>query len=154
MELKTIGSSMTIGEFNAYVSLLRGNIYFTEQVSMNETNVVGKYAVYGFNFNNATIVDNGILITDETKSAENSIEIFPIFTHSSYHLTFTLMTIDDYNLFLEDSSNHIETQTFEIVLSNDENSKVLDLSEYENNTVLLFNVMVKVLHDIPKIVEV
>ena len=154
MDLKTIGSSMTVGEFNAYVSLLRGNIYFAEQISMNPSNVIGKYAVYGFNFNDATIVDKGILITDETKSAENSIEIFPIFTHSSYHLTFTLMSIEDYNLFVEDSNDYIETETFEIVLSNDENSRVLDFSEYENNMVLLFDVGVKILHDIPKIVEV
>lgn len=155
MDLKTLGDEVKIGEFNAYVSLIRNHIILTESVSINERDILGKYATYSFSFNDATIIDKGILITNETKTAHNLVELVsPIFEHSNYHLTFKLMNITEYNLSLDCAEDYIVTSEFEVVLNKDNNLVELDLGEYDNSMVLLFDVAVKITHDVPKVIEV
>lgn len=155
MDYKRIGDGLSIGEYNAYVSLIRNNMILSENFLIDKSIIIGKYGIYSFNFDDATIIEKGILITDETKSADNIIELIePSFKHSTYHMKFQLMRITDYNLFVDNAGGYIETDTLEVELSADDDMVELDLSEYENNMILMFNVNVKITHDIPTISEV
>lgn len=154
MDLKEIGDTLSLGEFNAYVSMLRGHISLSENINISGTSVKGQYATYVFNFNNSTIVDKGLLMTPETKNAENTVVLeAPVFSHSNYYLKFQLMSISDYNLFVEDSSSYIQNEDLEIVLNATDNSVELDLSDYDEDFVLLLDIQVRIIHEIPNIAE-
>ena len=82
------------------------------------------------------MIDNGILITDETLAATNTVKLDnPIFTHSTYVLNFKVMNISDYNLYIEDRQNYISYEEFNIELSVENDTEVLDLSGFEEGMV-------------------
>ena len=148
MEYKTLGSSLSLADYNAYVSLLKYNTSLAETFEINSSTVKGVYADYEFNFENATIVNDGLLVTDESKASTNTIELKnPIFKNSNYILSFKVMSIEDYNLCNEGTDN-ISYTDFQVVLTNDEKVAALDLSGYENGLVILFNVEVLIKHNI------
>ena len=148
MEYKTLGSILTTEDYNAYVSLLKYNTTLSERFTISNSLVNGVYADYEFGFENATIIDNGLLITNESKSSVNTIGLVnPIFKNSDYILTFKIMSIDDYNVFNETTYN-IHYTNMELTLTNDDNIVELDLTSYENNLVILFDVEVLIKHNV------
>ena len=84
---KQISENLTTKEFNGIVSLLRNNVNFNENIRIRNSTVVGEFGSYQFNFNDATIVDSGVLITNETLSTIGTVKLVnPVFPHSNYFI--------------------------------------------------------------------
>lgn len=148
MDYKRLGDTLTTADYNAYVSLLKYNTSLSENFTIDNPTIKGIYADYEFNFENATIVDNGLLVTNETKSATNSVKLKnPIFKNSNYNLKFKVMSITDYNM-LNEGTDNITYTDFEIILKNSNNTVNLDLSSYDNGLVILFDVEVNIKHNV------
>ena len=104
---KDIGDSLTISEFNGIISILRNNIKFNENIKINTSTVKGDFGSYTFNFNEATIVDDGVLITNETLSSIGTVKLInPTFPNSRYYLDLKVYSIDNINI---DDNNYLES---------------------------------------------
>ena len=68
----SVGDSLTTAEFNSIVSLLRHNVVNVDGIRINDS-VNGVYGVYEFDISDTTILDNGIVVSDETITAEPKV---------------------------------------------------------------------------------
>lgn len=110
MPYKNIGDNLTVREFNGIVSLIRDNILFHEDIMINTSNVTGAYGNYVFNFREATILDNGILITNETLSTIGTVKLTnPVFPNSNYYLDLKVYSSEDIGISGLDTDNVIVT---------------------------------------------
>ena len=151
MNYKTIGEEITEAEFNAYVCLLRQHGGINENLVIEAAVMENEYGTFNFNFDGATLVDNGILITEETKENPPNILLEnALFENSSYTLMFKVMSIEDYNLYEDTRQNFISYETFSLEL---EEGAAIDLpvSELEEGKVILFDVLFSIKHDKPVI---
>ena len=81
---KQINDALNMQEFNALVYRLKQNYPFQEEIQIKNSTVHGKYADYLFNLESTTIVDNGILITNETLTNIGTITLInPRFRNST-----------------------------------------------------------------------
>jgi len=118
MEFKDIGDNLTLSEYNAIVSLLRNNCPFSEQIKINNKKVTGEYGEYVFDLESTTILDTGILVSNETMSSIGTVKLEnPVFPHSEYIIKFNVYSIEDYNVFDGDTDGIIVTP-LEITLEN------------------------------------
>ena len=72
-DFKKIGDNLTNADYNGIISLLRQFITHSETILIRDT-VNGEYGTYNFNLGNSTIIDAGIVISDETSF--NGISVF------------------------------------------------------------------------------
>lgn len=91
---KNIGSRLTDNEFNGIVHLLKKNTVLYDEISLENNNLVGKYANYNFSFNMATILDSGILIKNNSSNL-GTIELNnKSFADATYTLKLTVFFKD------------------------------------------------------------
>lgn len=153
MGFKNVGSILSTNEFNDYVTLMRYNFILTENININKSLIEGEYANYQFDLSDATIVDNGVLINDITLATEIKVSLVnPTFSHSNYNLKFRVMSIEDYNIYNENRQSMISYETYEVTLNQNDDEVILDLSEFDNNQILLFTVDVEIKHNIPRVI--
>ena len=120
IDFKTIGDELTTDELNGIISLLRNNKILSENITIQNGDVTGEYGEYTFDLQSTTIVDNGVLITDETLENLGTVTLTnPVFNNATYTLYLTVFTMEDVNIMADETLSDIETTTLEIELVKD-----------------------------------
>ena len=150
VNFKAIGSTLTAAELNAYASLLQHNKTLTDQFKLKNGVINGVYGNYEFDLSNASIVDNGILITDETLSNNITVKLSNATQYATYTLHFTVVRYGDVNI-LEEPTENIESFDLSVDLIADTivNIPLDSLQEYD---VILFNSNITIQHNKPEII--
>lgn len=148
MEYKTIGDSLTEEEFNAFVCLIRQNNTITKTFTITESIVKEDYFKLTFDFTDATILDNGVLITDKTKDNPPHVKMENItFIHSNHKLNLKVCDRENYDLYNRNKTFSYETLS--IPLEVDENT-TFPITEMDNGLIILFDeANVLITHDKP-----
>ena len=151
LDFYTISDKLTIEDFNAFVQILKNKITITDTIRVTDGTVTGEYGEYKFNLADVTIVDNGILITEETLSANPTVKLtHPIFRNSTYTLKLDVFSVSDVNVMEDYNTDNITHDTLEIVL--EENTDVeIPLGSLEFNKIVSFNAVIDITHDQPVI---
>ena len=144
----TVGDSLTTNQFNSIVSLLRHNIIHDDNIRINDS-VTGKYGTYEFDITETTILDNGIVITDETILAEPKVKLTsPTFINSTYTLKLSVLHYTDVNILDDDTEDYKVIETLEIELT--PNTWVdIPVATLEDGYIILFDSNVEIKHDKP-----
>ena len=146
-----IGDKLTTSEFNAFIQVLKSRLNMTDTIRATDGTVNGEYGEYKFNLSDVTIVDNGILITEETLSANPTVKLtHPIFRNSTYTLKLDVFSVSDVNIMNDYNTDNITHDTLEIILR--ENTDVaIPLGSLEFNKIVSFNAVIDIVHDQPVI---
>ena len=147
---KDIGDTLTTAELNAYASLLAHNKILIDSFRLKNGTIAGNYGEYTFDLSNASIVDNGILITDETLSNDITVKLSNPTQYATYTLHFTVVRYGDVNI-LDETTDNIETfdLTLDLIDGETVNIPLDTLQEYD---VILFNSNITIKHDKPEII--
>lgn len=147
---KKIGDTLTDSELNAYASLIAHNKVLKDSFKLKNGKIIGEYGEYTFDLTNASIVDNGILITDETLSNNITVKLSNATQYATYTLHFTVIRYGDVNI-LDEPTENIESFDLSVDLITDTTVNIpLDtLQEYD---VILFNSNITIKHDKPEII--
>ena len=147
---KKIGDTLTDSELNAYASLIAHNKVLKDSFKLKNGVITGVYGNYEFDLTNASIVDNGILITDETLSNNITVKLTNPTQYATYTLHFTVIRYGDVNI-LDETTENIETfdLTVDLITDTTINIPLTDLQEYD---VILFNSNITIKHDKPEII--
>ena len=117
---KSIGDNLTTAEFNAIVQLLRNNHILTDPLHIKNGTLNGEYGEYTFDIDSTTIVDNGILITNETLTNLGTVTLTsPSFNNATYTLYLTVYSYDDVNIMADETTTDPTITTLEIELIKD-----------------------------------
>ena len=117
---KSIGDNLTTAEFNAIVQLLRNNHHLTENLHIKNGTLNGEYGDYTFDIDSTTIVDNGILVTNETLTNLGTVTLTePSFNNATYTLYLTVYSYDDVNIMTDETTTDPTITTLEIELIKD-----------------------------------
>ena len=142
---KNIEDNLNVSDFNAIVSLLRDNVLFNENIQINTSTVTGRYGDYVFNFNEATVLDNGILITNETLSNVGTVKLInPIFPNSNYFIDLKIISTEDVGVSGLDSDDVIVTE-LTIPLKKDEEVNI-PFETLDMNNIVSFNANIRINH--------
>ena len=142
---KNIEDNLNVSDFNAIVSLLRDNVLFNENIQITNSTVTGKYGDYVFNFNEATVLDNGILITNETLSNVGTVKLInPIFPNSNYFIDLKIISTEDVGVSGLDSDDVIVTE-LTIPLKKDEEVNI-PFETLDMNNIVSFNANIRINH--------
>lgn len=147
---KNVGDSLTTEEFNGLVQVLKHGVPFKEEIKIDKSNIQGLYGEYIFNLNSSTVVDDGILITNETLESLGTVLLDnPIFKDSQYVLKLNVYHISDININNENTSN-IEVTPLEITL-NKYVAVEIPFSTFEKDYIVGFDATVEITHNKPVI---
>lgn len=156
MNYKTIGDTLTIQEFNAIVYLFLKNVSLKEDIQIKSTDsdssvIHGEYADYVFEIEYGNIVEDGILLSENT--LQNGTNWLGIDNISRPRATYTL-----YYKIMHTSYNLIGGETTEITEHSIEftnsGTSEFDFTDCEPNDILLFDVKVEIKYDKPIIEDV
>ena len=146
-----IDDSLTTNQFNAYVSLLRHNTIHNDSIRIAD-NVNGAYGNYEFDLDGCTILDNGIVITDETITAQPQVRLTGnVFHYSTYTLKLSILHYTGVNILNDITpSDFIVVDTLEIELI--PNTWIpIPISNIENGYIIDFDTTVEIAHNKPVI---
>lgn len=145
-----LGDQLTLNQFNAYVSLLRQNVRHNENIRITD-NIQGTYGTYEFDIEDTTILDTGIVITDETITAEPKVKLSnPVFNSSKYILQLSILHYDNVNVITNPTDNNIIVDTLEIELYPNEWVNI-PVTELEKDYLISFNTIIQIDHTTPVI---
>ena len=115
-----IEDSLTTAQFNAFISLLRQNIKHNDNIRLSDS-VTGLYGNYEFDLTDTTVLDNGIVVTDETITAEPKVRLTDkVFNGSKYILQLSVLHYTGVNILDDTTEDFKVVDTLEITLENDE----------------------------------
>ena len=147
----TFGDVLSNEDYNAIVQLLRVNNSFNENIQIKNSTVLGKYGTYVFNLKSTTIVDNGVLITNETLSSIGTVKLInPTFKNSNYCLKLTVYSLSDVNVCNESSNDNITETELLVYLDNDSEVNI-PFNTLDLNCIVGFNAIIDITHDLPVI---
>ena len=142
---KDIGDNLTVNEFNGVISLLRDNINFEENLTINNSTVKGQYAEYVFDFQEATVLDNGILITNETLSNIGTVKLTKaVFPHSNYFIDLKVYSSTDVGISDMDHTDYIVTELSIPLRHNAEVNIPFETLEMDN--IISFDAKIRINH--------
>lgn len=147
MDFKSLGDQLGTDDFNAIVSLYRHFIEHNEQIRIND-DVCGQYGEYEFDIEDTTILDTGILVTDETITAEPKVKLTSnLFKFATYTLQLQVLHYTGVNI-LDDitPSNFKVVDTLEVELETDEWVNI-PVSTIEEGYIISFDAKVNIKHD-------
>lgn len=147
----SFGDVLTDEDFNSIVQLLRVNNAFAEDIQIKNSTVNGKYGTYVFNLKSTTIVDTGVLITNETLSSIGTVKLMnPIFKNSNYKLKLTVYSLSDVNICNEANTDNIVKT--DLIINLIQGSEVnIPFNTLDLNCIVGFNAVVNITHDLPVI---
>lgn len=155
INVKNKGDKLSIDDFNALVYQLRKNNSLNGEVDFEDTSMFeGVYATYQLDGNDDIARnDTGFIITPELKNNPLTIKLInPFFKSAKYTVTCTVKSIIEANVCDSDTGDFKTSDTFSVNLI--ENQPVqLDISDYTDDSVLLFNMSVSVSFNVPEIVN-
>ena len=146
---KEINETLNVDEFNNLVYRLKHQQPFKEEIQINNSTVHGLYADYVFDLASTTIVDNGILITNETLTNIGTITLTnPVFRNSTYTIKMKVYSINDVNVCTDASTDNITVTPLTITLQYGVPVNIpfetLDLDH-----VIGFDATINIIHDQP-----
>ena len=149
-----IADSLSDAQFNSIVDLLRNNTVHSDSFRLKQGLVTGEWANYTFDIDGTTIVDNGILITDETLTSLGTVMMTnPKFHYTTYTLKLNVYHMTDINVCDDVSDNNIVVDTLSIVLVEDE-AVTIPFNTLDYSYVVGFDATVEIRHDVPVIPDV
>jgi len=141
-----VGDSLTTSEFNNIVALLRHNTIHNDPIRINDL-VTGVYGTYEFDITDTTVLDNGIVVSDETITAEPRVRLTnPTFNKSTYTLQLKVLHYTDVNILDDSTDDYTVIDTLEIELLPDEWIPI-PVTDIEQGYIILFNSNVEITHD-------
>lgn len=144
---KSIGDSLSTNEFNGLISLYRHFKVHQDSIRINDE-VNTDFGKYEFDIEDTTILDTGILITDETISAEPKVKLSnALFSNSTYTLVLEVLHYIGVNI-LDDvtPSNFKVVDTLEVELLPNEWVDI-PVTDLEEDYIISFDATVKITHD-------
>lgn len=146
-----ITDSLSTAQFNMIVSLLRQNTIHNDTFNMLEE-VKGNYAKYTFDIDGCTITDAGIVIDDDTRTAEPKVMLSNnVFHYSTYTLKLDVMHYTGVNILDDVSpSDFIIVDTMELELPPDE-WVTIPLTDLQDGYIISMHTNVEIKHDKPVI---
>lgn len=142
---KQIGDNLTVNEFNGVISLLRDNTKLNEKIQINTSTVKGNYGEYVFDFQEATVLDNGILITNETLSTIGTVKLTKaVFPHSNYFLDLKIYSSEDVGISDMEHTDYIITE-LTIPLRSDMAVNI-PFETLEMNNIINFDATIRINH--------
>ena len=151
-EYYDIGDSLTTGQFNTIVSLLRSSTIHTDSFNILE-DVIGNYGEYLFNVDGCTVLDTGIVIDEDTISAEPKVMLTAnVFHFSTYTLILDVIHYTGVNIDGDDTDYKV-VETLEIGLLPDEWVNI-PLDSLENGYIISRNAHVEIKHNKPVIPDI
>ena len=151
MDYKEIGDSLTTEEFNAIVSLLKHNKTLIDELEISNGAITGEYGTYTFDLESTTVVDNGILITDETLTSLGTVTLSnPVFNNATYTLHLTVISMEEPNI-LDDNKSETTTTDLTITLQKD-TAVQIPFETLTNYCIIIFNASIEIKQDQPAIV--
>ena len=146
-----IGDKLTESQFNAYISLLKQNVTHKGEFRISQGKLKGSYGTYEFNIENATIIDNGIVITDETITAQPKVKLTDnVFRWSSYILKLDIIHYTGVNILDDTTSDFKVVETIEIELTPNEWVNI-PVESLEQDYIISLDATVEIRHDKPEI---
>lgn len=108
--------------------------------SQGLTRLTGLYGDYHFINSHRLHNNRGLVINESLKQNPLKVRLLnPYFRFANYNLTFTVMSITGANIFDDDTRDNIVTDSFTVLLEKDK-EVIIDVSEYSNDSILLFDV--------------
>ena len=149
-----IADSLSDAQFNSIVDLLRNNTVHSDSFRLKQGLVTGEWANYTFDIDGTTIVDNGILITDETLTSLGTVMMTnPKFHYTTYTLKLNVYHMTDINVCDDVSDNNIVVDTLSIVLVEDE-AVTIPFNTLDYSYIVGFDATVEIKHDVPVIPDI
>jgi len=146
LEFCELNTSLSTSELNSIIQVMK-HIPFDDKVTIKNGLVDGEYADYDFDLNGTTIVDNGVLITNETLTNLGTVKLVnPVFS-SKYVLHLKVYSIDSVSL---DVSHPAVTTEIEVELVND-TPVTIPFDTLDLNNVVGFDADVEIRYDKPVI---
>ena len=144
-----IDDNLTTEQFNMIVSLLRHNTIHNDTFNIIEEHQ-GNYGKYLFNVDDCTIIDSGIVIDDDTRTAGVSVKLSDnVFHYSTYTLQLDIMHYTGVNILDDVSpSDFIVVDTMELELLPNELINI-PLDDLEDGYIISIHTNVKINHNKP-----
>jgi hypothetical protein len=144
-----IGDSLTTNEFNAIISLLRQNTINTGQFELNNGTLHGAYADYEFDIEDSTLLDTGIVVTDETITAQPRVKLTnPLFKWSKYLLKLDVIHYTGVNVLDDETGDFKVVETLEVELVKDEWVDI-PVSSFEEGYIISLTANIEISHNEP-----
>lgn len=146
-----IGDQLTESQFNAYLSLLKQNVRHTGSFRISQGELKGSYGTYEFDIDGATLIDNGIIVTDETIASQPKVKLSDnVFRWSSYILKLDIIHYTGVNILDDTTSDFKVVDTLEIELT--PNTWVnIPVESLEQDYIISLDATVEIRHDKPEI---
>jgi len=146
-----IGDQLTESQYNAYISLLKQNVRHTGDFRITQGQIQGSYGTYEFDIDGATLIDNGIIVTDETIASQPKVKLTDnVFRWSSYILKLDIIHYTGVNILDDTTSDFKVVETIEIELTPNE-WVIIPVTTLEKDYIISLDASVEIRHDKPEI---
>ena len=146
-----IGDNLSESQFNAYISLLKQNVRHTGDFRISQGEIQGSYGTYTFDIDGATVIDNGIIVTDETIASQPKVKLTDnVFRWSSYILKLDIIHYTGVNILDDTTSDFKVVETLEIELTPNEWVDI-PVESLERDYIISLDATVEIRHDQPEI---
>ena len=145
-----VGDTLTTNQYNQIVSLLRSNVIMNDKIKISEA-YTGSYGKYLFDIADTTVIDTGIVITDETISAEPKVMLQDNLLHyAKYTLQLKVLHYTGAKVEDTDTTDYTVIDTLEIILT--PNTWVdIPVNNLNEDYIICLNANVKITFDTPVI---
>jgi len=145
-----IRDQLTESQFNAYVSLLKQNVRHTGSFRIAQGQIQGSYGTYEFDIDGATLIDNGIIVTDETIASQPKIKLTDnVFRWSSYILKLNVIHYTGANILDDTTSDFKVVDALEIELTPNQWADI-PVESLEQDYIISLDATVEIRHDKPE----
>ena len=146
MVFKQIEDNLTTNELNGIISLYRKHSPITYEVQLQDT-ITTPYGLIELDIEDTILLDTGILISEETITAEPTLKLVsPTFPHSNYHLTLDIIHYTGANIFDDSPSSYEVKDT--ITLDLPPNTSVqIPVENLQKGYIISLNAQLSITHD-------
>ncbi len=149
---KALNSNLNTNEFNGLVSLYRANIIHEDNITIGET-VTGEYGNYDFDVEGCTVIDTGIVIDEDTITAEPRVQLTDnVFHFSTYTLNLEIIHYTDTKI-IDDDTDFKVVETLRLELPPEE-WVTIPLANLSDGYIISLEANVEIVHDKPVIPDI
>ena len=144
----SIGDTLTTAQYNSIISLLRRNTIHNDTFRIDDT-ITGTYGKYEFDIDDVTFLDTGILITQDTITAEPKVKLTDnVFSNSTYLLKLSVLHYSDVNILDDVTSDFKVIETVEVELTPNEWVDI-PVNSLDYGYIILYDAEVVITHTNP-----
>lgn len=145
-----IGDALTTEQYNNIVSLLRSSTIHSDTIKIMEE-YTGEYGKYLFDIADTTVLDDGIIITDETITAEPRVKLTNnVFHYATYTLKLKVLHYTGAKIEDTDTTDYKVIETLTITLTPNEWVDI-PVSTLDEDYIILLDGVVEITHNKPVI---